>query len=117
MIGLVCSDWLGGYASVLPQCTPLLFPFDTTAAVKVRLEMENLWSLAALTLRGTEEERRGLRSRQGKLRIRGEFDSYVPSNSQFLYFFLQVGGERRGGGHAGGGAGDQPSEYRLTIYR
>ena len=40
------------------------------------------------------------------MRIRGEFDSYVPSNSQFSYFFLQVGGERRGGGHAGGGAGD-----------
>ena len=49
--------------------------------MKVRLEKENLWSLAALTLTGAEEERRGLRSRQGKLRIRGEFDSYVPSNS------------------------------------
>ena len=49
--------------------------------IRYGLEMENLWSLAALTLTEAEEERRGLRSRQGKLRIRGEFDSYVPSNS------------------------------------
>ena len=53
---------------------------DVSSSESEAGEGESL-ELGSSDLTGAEEERRGLRSRQGKLRIRGEFDSYVPSNS------------------------------------